>query len=128
MKSLRKLKKGEIKFLTPYGYNRIKIRKNDPYKLKVNSFQEWFGYSYDFILRSANSEIFELLREDLWSIVNEQGLLLKRARIQLHNLVSGLSTENLEMKSKIARVELENTEMKKEMRGLSLNVKSLINN
>ena len=51
---------------------------------------------------------------------------IKEESIQLHNLVSGLSTENLEMKSKIAMVELENTEMKKEMRELSLTVKSLI--
>ena len=40
--------------------------------------------------------------------------------------LSNFEVENLEMKSKIARVELENTEAKKEMRELSLTVKSLI--
>ena len=40
--------------------------------------------------------------------------------------LSNFEVENLEIKSKIARVELENTEAKKEMRELSLTVKSLI--
>jgi len=40
--------------------------------------------------------------------------------------LSNFEVENLEMKSKVARVELENTETKKEMRELSLTVKALI--
>ncbi len=40
--------------------------------------------------------------------------------------LSNFEVENLEMKSKVARVELENTETKREMRELSITVKSLI--
>ncbi|MCK4885042.1 tyrosine-type recombinase/integrase [Candidatus Bathyarchaeota archaeon] len=40
--------------------------------------------------------------------------------------LGNFEVENLEIKSKVARVELENTETKKEMRELSLTVKSLI--
>ena len=36
----------------------------------------------------------------------------------LQTLVNGLTTENLEMKSKVARVELENTEIKNELETL----------
>ena len=36
----------------------------------------------------------------------------------LQSLVNGLTTENLEVKSKVARVELENTEIKNKMKSL----------
>jgi integrase len=45
---------------------------------------------------------------------------------QLQLLVNGLTTENLEMKSKVAKVELEHIETKKELQQLSLTVKSLV--
>jgi hypothetical protein len=37
---------------------------------------------------------------------------------QLQTLVNGLATENLEMKARLARVELEITELKKELQKL----------
>jgi len=51
----------------------------------------------------------------------------------LQTLVNGLTTENLDMKSKVAKVELENMEIKKgnletkaELKELSLTVRSLV--
>ena len=44
----------------------------------------------------------------------------------LQTLVNGLTSENLELKSRMSRVELENTETKNEMQELSLTVRSLV--
>jgi len=69
---------GEIRFPTPFGRNKVKFRKFDPLKLKVNSTHSRIAGDFMWILRTADWGE-EKEREELWSVVNMQD---REARLQ----------------------------------------------
>lgn len=69
---------GEVKFLTPFGINKVRFRKFDPTKLKVVSTQARIsGLSYKWILR-AEGIGGQGERAELWSIVKNNEIAAKK--------------------------------------------------
>lgn len=68
---------GEVKFLTPFGTNKVRFRKFDPTKLKVHSTQARISGSYKWIL-TAEDIGGQGERGGLWSVVKDNEIVAKR--------------------------------------------------
>ena len=66
-----RISNGEMRFLTPYGYNKVKTRILDPLALKVTSTVEWIGGSPNVILK-ANGQGDTESRKKIWEVVHQQ--------------------------------------------------------
>jgi hypothetical protein len=69
--------KGEVRFSTPFGINRVQFRKFDPTKLKVDSTQESIDRSYKWKLRAADTTK-QIERVELWNVADDNEIIAKR--------------------------------------------------
>jgi hypothetical protein len=69
--------KGEVRFSTRFGINRVQFRKFDPTKLKVDSTQESIDRSYKWKLR-ATDKTQQIERVKLWDVANDNEIIAKR--------------------------------------------------
>lgn len=86
--------RGEVRFPTPFGINKVQFRKFDPFKLKVHSTQERINGTLGWILRAADSGQ-EQEREKLWLVTNGQE---REAKLQGYSDIIKLIKNRLRIK------------------------------